>query len=1007
MNKSLPTVPDFPLLEKKWLDYWEKNKIVNKYLKKNQNSTKNFSFIDGPITANNPMGVHHGWGRSYKDLWQKFHNLQGFKQRFQNGFDCQGLWVEVEVEKELKLKSKKDIENLVPNNKIASIDKFVQLCKDRVEKFSKIQTQQSKRLGYFMDWDNSYYTMSDDNNYMIWYFLHTCYKEGWIYKGRESVPWCPRCETAISQHEMLTEDYKEVTHESIYLELPILDRKDESLLVWTTTPWTIPANIAVAVDKDMSYSLVEGTTGKKYWVATEAVSRVFGKEYKKIIQTIKGNELVGLKYSAPFDFLPAVKDVSQLYPSKFHIVIATDSNILPVSTAEGTGLIHTAVSAGVEDFKLGKLHGLPMIPVISDNASYLDGLGFLTGKNAKNDPRIILDYLVKEDQKPGVDWVFKIEPYKHRYPGCWRCKTELVWKVADEWYIAMDKKSKTKFGTKSNKNQKRTKTLREMMISTTKEINWIPKFGLERELDWLTNMHDWLISKKNRYWGLALPIYECSQCKNFTVIESKEELEKAAVAGWKEFEGHSPHKPWIDLVKIKCPHCKGAAERISDVGNPWLDAGIVPFSTIKDPKTGKVSYLTNKEHWQKWFPADFITESFPGQFKNWFYSLIAMATVLEQTNPFKTVLGFATLLDEKGNPMHKSTGNMIEFNEGADKIGVDVMRWLYLKQDPKRNLLFGYNKAEEIKRSFHIPLWNILKFFLTYSQLDKWKVENYTLSKLDNPNNLPLLDEWIISRLFETKETVKKALKTFKPHLASLEIERFVDDLSTWYIRLSRNRVWNNSSSEEDKSYFYNTLYYCLYNIIVILSPFLPFFSEEIYSFLETKYDSVHLDSWPLNLNTKKQNQALNKDIEKIREAAEMGHSERKKEQIKVRQPLAEIIFTLDAEKYPKLIDNLPEYEKLLAGELNIKRVVIKKGSKTSVSLDTILTPELKWEGKVRDMIRVIQRKRKKIGCSVTDMINIKVPNIPSKYRKELMQKVLAKDADFISTDSIEVNRAE
>jgi isoleucyl-tRNA synthetase len=1006
MSKSLPTVPDFPLMEKKWLEYWQKQKIVEKYLKKNQESNKNFSFIDGPITANNPMGVHHGWGRTYKDLWQKFHNLLGFKQRFQNGFDCQGLWVEVEVEKALGLKSKKEIENLVPNNKIASIAKFVQLCKDQVNKFSKIQTNQSKRLGYFMDWDNSYFTMSDDNNYMIWYFLHTCYKEGWIYKGRESVPWCPRCETAISQHEMLTEDYKEVMHESIYLELPLQGNKDEFLLIWTTTPWTIPANIAVAVDKNLSYSLIEGTSGKKFWVATEAVSRVFGKNYRKQVKTVKGSELVGLKYSAPFDFLPSVAEVAMLNPDKFHIVIATDPKILPVSTAEGTGLIHTAVSAGVEDFKLGKLYGLPMVPVIDDSASYLENLGFLSGQNAKKQPRIILDYLISEDQKPGTDWVFKIESYKHRYPGCWRCKTELVWKVADEWYIAMDKKSKTKFDTKTNKNQKRTKTLREMMISTTKEINWIPKFGLERELDWLSNMHDWLISKKNRYWGLALPIYECSECKNFTVIESKEKLKETAVTGWEEFEGHSPHKPWIDLVKIKCPHCKGTAERISDVGNPWLDAGIVPFSTIKDPRTGKVSYLANKKHWQEWFPADFITESFPGQFKNWFYSLIAMATVLEQTNPFKTVLGFATLLDEKGNAMHKSTGNMIEFNEGADKIGVDVMRWLYLKQDPKRNLLFGYNKAEEIKRSFHIPLWNIIKFFLTYSRLDKWEITDSSSTK-ELPKNLPILDQWIVSRLSQTKETVLSALKAYKPQVASLEIESFVNDLSSWFIRLSRNRVWNNSSSNQDKDNFYSTLYYCIKDITIILSPFLPFFSEELYSFLKAKKNSVHLEIWPNDTNAHQLNQELNKDMEKIREVAEMGHSERKKEQIKVRQPLAEIIFTLEAEKYPRIIANLADYEELLAGELNIKRVVIKKGKKTTVCLDTILTSELKWEGKVRDMIRIIQRKRKTIGCTVTDKINIVVPSIPEEYRKELMQKVLAKSAEFIKTDTIEVNRAE
>jgi len=393
MKQTLESAPNFPMIEHKWLEYWSAHHIQEKYLSKNNESTKRFSYIDGPITANNPMGVHHGWGRSYKDLWQKFHNLLGYKQRFQNGFDCQGLWVEVEVEKELGIKNKKQIEELVPGDKKASVAKFVALCKERVLKYAAIQTEQSKRLGYFMHWDNSYFTMSNENNYMIWHYLKQCFDNGWIYKGHESVPWCPRCETAISQHEMLTEDYKLVTHESIYLECKVVGRKKEYFLVWTTTPWTIPANIVIAVDSTLDYALVEGMDENLFWIAKDAVDRVFKKEYRRILRVVKGSELVGMSYTAPFDNLPAVKELAQKNPKKFHIVIATDNKILPISTAEGTGLVHTAVSAGVEDFKLGKKYNLPMIPVIADNADYLPGLGFLTGTNAKKNPRIILDYL--------------------------------------------------------------------------------------------------------------------------------------------------------------------------------------------------------------------------------------------------------------------------------------------------------------------------------------------------------------------------------------------------------------------------------------------------------------------------------------------------------------------------------------------------------------------------------------------------------------------------------------
>ncbi len=563
--KSVSPQVDFPSLEEELLKWWYESGIAEKYLHKNDNSSKKFSFLDGPITANNPMGVHHAWGRTYKDVWQRYYTMRGFRQRYQNGFDCQGLWVEVEVEKELGFKSKKDIENY-------GVAHFVEKCKERVLKYSAIQTEQSKRLGYFMDWDNSYFTMSDVNNYAIWGFLKECWQRGWIYKGHDVVPWCPRCETAISQHEILTEDYKEMTHESIYLELPITGRDREYLLVWTTTPWTLPANTAVAVDSKIDYSLVRGTTGNKYWIAGELVASVFKDQYQDIVTTVKGKNLLGLKYTSPFDDLPAIAEALREYPKKMHTVVATDSLLMPISVEEGTGLVHTSTSTGEEDFKLGKKLGLPVVPAIADNADYLSGFGQFSGQNAKKQPRIILDYLMAKD-KAGENWVFQILSYTHRYPACWRCKSELVWKVADEWYIAMDKPDPT---------DSLKRTYRQQMQQIGKKIKWLPEFGKERELDWLKNMHDWLISKKNRYWGLALPIYECGNCGSFEVIGSREELETKCVSGWDKFAGNSPHKPWIDEVKIKCPKCQKVISRIEDVGNPWLDAGIVAISTLPE-----------------------------------------------------------------------------------------------------------------------------------------------------------------------------------------------------------------------------------------------------------------------------------------------------------------------------------------------------------------------------------------------------------------------------------------
>ena len=923
---------DFPAMERILLEDWYKKGIVEKYLNKNKNSKKTFSFLDGPITANNPMGVHHAWGRTYKDLWQRYKNMQGYKQRFQNGFDCQGLWVEVEVEKELGLKSKKDIENLVPGDKKASIAKFVELCKERVKKYASIQTKQSKRLAYFMDWDNSYYTLTDENNYMIWHFLKKCHEKGLIYKGHDSVPWCPRCGTAISQHEMLTEDYKEATHDSVYIRYPVKGRKNEYLLVWTTTPWTLPGNVAVALDEGRDY-VVSEKDGNTYFL-NEYAAKKLG---LKVIKKIKGKDLVGLIYESPFDELE-------------HPVVATDEKILPVSEEEGTGLVHVAPGAGTEDYQLGKKLGLPVIELIDEEATYISGLGEFTGKNAKKHPEIILDYL---KEKEGGKYLFDIIPYTHRYPACWRCKTELVWRVVDEWYIAMD-------------------PLREPMKRGTKKINWIPKFGLKRELDWLDNMHDWLVSKK-RYWGLALPIWVCGKCGHFEVIGGKEELKEKATAGWKSFEGHTPHRPWVDELKLKCEKCGGVMDRISDVGNPWLDAGIVSFSTISKDNKSEPLYLSDKKEFEKWYPADFITESFPGQFKNWFYSLLAMSTVLEDREPFKNVLGFATLLGEDGRPMHKSWGNAIEFNEGADKIGVDVMRWMYARQNPSENLLFGYHVADETRRRFHLKLWNIYNFFVTYANIDGWKPGKEKKQSLEN-----VLDKWIISRLGQTQRDVTNYLEKYDAYSASDLLEKFIDDLSLWYVRRSRERVGPAADLKEDKNSFYQTIHFVLVTLSKLLAPFMPFLSEHIYRNL-TKEESVHLADW--SDYSDKVDEKLIAEMAQIRQIVEKAHAERKEKKIPVRQPL-----TLYKTTAQKTTNNLEIY---VREEINVKEVV---WGANKDELDTEITPELEEEAKTRELIRKIQEERKNMGMNLTQKITVANPWLPQdkKLVQRLQDKTLA-----------------
>ncbi len=961
--QPVDTDPKFIEAEEHLLKYWYESGIVDKYLHKNDASAKSFSFFDGPITANNPMGVHHGWGRTYKDLWQRYHNLKGYRQRFQNGFDCQGLWVEVEVEKELGFKTKKDIETY-------GVAEFVAKCKDRVNKYAAIQTKQSQRLGYFMDWDHSYFTMSDANNYMIWHFLKVCHQAGWLYKGNDSVPWCPRCETAISQHEMLTEDYKEITHQSIYLSLPLQGKKHESLLIWTTTPWTIPANIAVAVDKNLTYALVE-INDHRYWVAKDAIPRIFGHQPHKIITNVKGQKLVGLKYLAPFDDLDAVKAAAKS-SDKFHLVVPSDTTILPITTDEGTGLVHTAVSAGTEDFRLGQKLGLPMIPVIADNADYLDSLGWLAGKNAKKHPEVILDFLRDKH------WAFRIEPITHRYPACWRCKTELVWKVTDEWYIAMDRPSTEKQQATSNKKQTNL-TLRQRMIEVAKKIHWLPEFGLDRELDWLNNMHDWLISKKNRYWGLCLPIWECPECGTFEVIGSKEELKRKAATGWDKFEGKTPHKPQIDQVKIRCPKCQTLISRIEPVGNPWLDAGIIPFSTLIDPKTKKLSYTSDKKYWRQWFPANFITESFPGQFKNWFYSLIAMSTVLEDSQPFETVLGYGSLLAEDGRPMHKSWGNAIEFNEAASQIGVDIMRWLYVRQNPVNNLLFGVKSAAEIKRQFHLLLWNSYRFFVNNAHADHWQPKNENLPELTH-----VLDKWIISRLASTQTLVETSLNNFDAFHAALAIEGFVSDLSTWYIRRSRDRVGPATTDQKDKNCAYQTMYFLFVNLSRMLAPFMPFLSDRLYTNL-TSQESVHLSDWP-TIDKSLIHPELEQHMDRARSIVEKIHAQRKLASLKLRQPLNEV--TVSGPTFGK-----PNLQAIILEETNIKKLKFGPSNKDIVvKLDTKITPELKAEGEVRDLIRLIQQARKDAGTTINQWVSLELPAWPNAFTSEIKQKTLVRE---------------
>ncbi len=862
MFNPVDSKTDFPAMERDILEWWNEAGIPAKYLTRNDDSDKKFSFIDGPITANNRMAVHHAWGRSYKDLFQRYKTMQGFRQRYQNGFDCQGLWVEVEVEKELGLDSKQDIEEF-------GIEKFVDLCKERVRKFADIMTEQSKRLGYWMDWDNSYYTMSDENNFTIWHFLQVCHERGWIYEGNDVMEWCPRCGTGLSQQEV-TEGYKDIVHPGLYVRFPLQDREGESLLVWTTTPWTLTSNTGAYVHPDLTYVRARTEDGEVLYLLKSRLSELKAKH--EVLEEMPGKALDGLRYSGPFDELPAQKDVE-------HRVVLWEE----VSETEGTGIVHTAPGAGKEDFKISKERGLSVIAPLDDFGIFIDGFDWLTGKSVSEVNKPIYDSL----RQKGV--FYRLDQYSHRYPTCWRCGTELVFRLVDEWFISMDE-------------------LRDKVAAVTKKARWIPEFGMQRELDWLKNMDDWMISKK-RYWGLALPIYKCT-CGHFEVIGSETELEERAILGWDEFSGNSPHRPWIDAVKIACSECGNTVERIKDVGNVWLDAGVVPFSTI--------GYRSDREYWKEWFPAEVVTESFPGQFRGWFYSLLVMSTVLENTEPFRNLHSYATMRDEHGEEMHKSKGNAIWFEDGAEKMGVDSMRWLYSRHNPAANLNFGFGIADEVRRRFIIPLWNVYSFFVTYANIDGFDPQ----ATAPPVERRPELDRWILSELAELTVDMTASLDTYEVELATRRAEGFVEQLSNWYVRRSRRRFWK-SDADKDKQAAYATLYECLVTLTRLIAPIIPFLSEQMYRNLASSAvdgrESVHLDSYPVADETRI-DQRLSQAVRLAMRLSSLGRAARSKVGVKVRQPMEEALVKLRSSEEKELLEQISSQ---VCEELNIRRVSV------------------------------------------------------------------------------------
>ena len=1033
------------------------------------------------------MGVHHAWGRAYKDLYQRFHAMLGEDQRYQNGFDCQGLWVEVNVERDLGFTSKRDIEAY-------GIAEFVTLCKQRVLTFAARQTEQSVRLGMWMDWNDphelrrladllgadpsavttiqgpqgpvtdtvemlvgrlgmpdtggSYFTFSNENNDLIWGFLAECHRRGWIYKGHDTMPWCARCGTGISQTEM-NEGYQDRDDPGLTVRFPLLDRPGESLLVWTTTPWTLTSNVAAAVGPSIRYVRVR-QGDETFWLGKGTLKTALEGPFE-VLEEVAGSDLVGWRYEGPFDDLAAVRtafapnaDDPAAGPYEHRVVPWSE-----VGEDEGTGIVHIAPGCGAEDFQLGKSLGLPVIAPLDESGIFLDGFGPLSGRDVRDVAEPIVEHLRREGR------FYRLETINHRYPHCWRCGTPLVFRLVDEWFISMgplyDQPRETLTAEQVDAS------LRYQIMDVVDQIRWIPDFGYERELDWLRNMHDWMISKK-RYWGLALPIYDCAACGTIEVIGGRDELHDRAVEGWEAFEGHTPHRPYVDAVKIACPGCGAPVERIKDVGNPWLDAGIVPFSTLH--------YREDPEYWQQWFPADFITESFPGQFRNWFYSMLAMSTVLRREPPFETIFGYALVFAEDGRQMHKSWGNAIEFDEAADRMGVDVMRWMFAKARPEENITFGWHAADEARRELLI-LWNVYAFFVTYARLAGW-------SPLEAPPPVadrPLLDRWILSRAAATSAAVEERLLDVDALGATRALSAYLDGLSTWYLRLSRRR-FSRSDDPRDQDAAFATLHEALVASARMLAPILPFLADALYGNLVTTVqpdepDSVHLTPWPSADLARHRDDELEASMAIAQGAVDLVRGLRSTAHIRNRQPLATAWLALPDRGLAIDRDLLD----LIADEVNLKEVVViaddsalverrvkpllprigkrlgsaipavmaaaragevtfeSDGSVTLagvtlapdeveiqatprpgtavahhdglvVVLDTALTPELVAEGDARELARAVQDLRREAGLELDDRIDLWVRGLPAAVAPHLAGVATDTLADLAAGDA-------
>ncbi len=858
---------DITELEEDVLQLWKKKDIFQKSMAMRKGGPE-YVFFEGPPTANGHPGVHHVLARVFKDIFPRYKTMRGFHVDRRGGWDTHGLPVEIEIEKKLGFTEKSEIEEY-------GIDRFNEMCRESVFAYIQEWERMTDRIGFWVDLDRAYITYRNEYIESVWWSLKELWDRDLLYQGYKVVPYCPRCGTPLSDHEV-AQGYEETEDPSVFVRMPLVNETNTSLLVWTTTPWTLPGNVAVAAHPDEEYVLVErelpGSEGEKERLifAQALLDNIFPEEEVEVLDRFPGKKLKGKQYRPLFTFVDPNKPAYRVILEDF------------VTTEDGSGIVHLAPAFGEEDMEAALEHDLPVLMTVNPDGRFIQDVRPWSGMFVKDADPLILEDL----DKRGL--LFDVRTYVHTYPFCWRCDTPLLYYARGTWYI-------------------RTTEYKDELLQYNQRINWRPehikngRFG-----NWLENNIDWALGRE-RYWGTPLPIWECPECHHQTAVGSVQELSQKSGQDLSDLD---LHRPYVDEIVLPCPECEGTMKRVPELIDAWFDSGAMQHAQWHYP-------FENKEKFAEQHPADFICEAVD-QTRGWFYSLHAISTLLFDKESFKNVICLGLILDEDGQKMSKSRGNVVSPWEVLDKHGADAFRWyLYTSSPPGQERRFSANLVGEVVRNFTLTMWNVYSFFITYANIDEWDPRN------EEPLAFNPLDQWLRSELHSLIRDVTQAFEDYDVLGATRPIQDFVDALSNWYLRRSRRRYWK-SEADADKNAAYATLYEVLVTLSKLLAPTMPFLADAMYRNLVGSVEedaelSVHLEDWP-EYEESAIDETLNKDMFLVMKLASLGHAARNNSGIKVRQPLSEVAFSVGSASEAKA---LKKYADILTDELNVKEIQV------------------------------------------------------------------------------------